>query len=75
MTPRLIAGSLLFGAGWGVAGTCPGTALAQIGDGHLAGLCTLAGILIGSLVADARPLKRSEPRAAGEPSSAATAAG
>ncbi|MCG5056370.1 MAG: YeeE/YedE family protein [Myxococcales bacterium] len=44
----VVWGGLLFGAGWAVAGTCPGTALAQIGEGRLAGLFTLAGILLGA---------------------------
>jgi uncharacterized membrane protein YedE/YeeE len=48
MQKGLVAGGLLFGAGWAIAGTCPGTALAQIGEGRLAGLFTLAGILIGA---------------------------
>lgn len=30
---RLIVGSLLFGAGWGVAGFCPGPALVALGTG------------------------------------------
>jgi uncharacterized membrane protein YedE/YeeE len=30
---RLIAGSLLFGAGWGLAGFCPGPALVGLGLG------------------------------------------
>jgi hypothetical protein len=48
MTPAVIWGGLLFGAGWAIAGTCPGTALAQVGEGHLAGLFTFAGILLGA---------------------------
>src|SRR5689334_17148458 len=31
MTPTLLAGAVLFGVGWALSGTCPGTALAQIG--------------------------------------------
>jgi uncharacterized membrane protein YedE/YeeE len=30
---RLIVGSLLFGAGWGMAGFCPGPALVTLGTG------------------------------------------
>lgn len=48
MQPGLVTGSLLFGVGWALSGTCPGTALAQIGHGQLAGLATFAGILAGA---------------------------
>jgi uncharacterized membrane protein YedE/YeeE len=48
MTRGLAAGALLFGAGWGLSGTCPGTVLAQIGEGRLAGLATFSGILLGA---------------------------
>ena len=30
---RLVVGSLLFGAGWGIAGFCPGPALVALGAG------------------------------------------
>ena len=43
-----IWGGLLFGVGWAIAGTCPGTALAQIGEGRLAGIFTFAGIVAGA---------------------------
>ena len=48
MTRGLVAGSLIFGAGWAVAGACPGTALAQIGEGRMTGLVVFAGILMGA---------------------------
>jgi uncharacterized membrane protein YedE/YeeE len=51
LTKGLVAGSLLFGAGWAIAGTCPGTALAQIGEGRLAGAMTFIGMLLGSWLA------------------------
>jgi uncharacterized membrane protein YedE/YeeE len=47
-TRTLIAGSLLFGAGWGIAGACPGTALAMLGEGKLASVFTLVGITLGT---------------------------
>ena len=47
-TPGVIWGGLLFGVGWALAGTCPGTALAQIGEGRLAGVVTFAGIVLGA---------------------------
>src|SRR3546814_11699989 len=36
ITPRLIGGAMLFGIGWGIAGLCPGPAIAdQIGRAHV----------------------------------------
>lgn len=54
MQPGLVTGSLLFGIGWALSGTCPGTALAQIGHGQLAGLATFAGILAGAWLYERR---------------------
>jgi hypothetical protein len=45
--PRHVLGSVLFGAGWCVAGTCPGPAAAMIGQGRLGGLAVAAGIAGG----------------------------
>jgi len=45
-----VIGSAMFGVGWAVAGTCPGPAAAQIGQGHFAGLFTAAGIFVGVAV-------------------------
>jgi uncharacterized protein len=47
---RHILGSIIFGAGWSVAGTCPGPVAAMIGEGHLAGLVVGAGLLLGVAV-------------------------
>jgi uncharacterized membrane protein YedE/YeeE len=44
---RHIAGSLLFGLGWGIADACPGPIATQIGQGVAWGLCTLAGVVLG----------------------------
>lgn len=46
----LIPGALIFGGGWGLAGACPGTALAMLGEGKLGALFTIAGILIGTWI-------------------------
>ena len=43
-----IWGGLLLGAGWGVTGACPGTALAQVGEGKLVALVTVVGVLAGT---------------------------
>lgn len=44
---RHIAGSVLFGIGWGVADACPGPIATQLGQGITWGLWTLAGVTIG----------------------------
>ena len=44
---RLIAGSLLFGAGWGVAGFCPGPALVAVGMGQSAAVVLVLAMLAG----------------------------
>ena len=49
---RLIAGGLLFGAGWGIGGFCPGPALVALGSGMgAAGIFVLA-MLVGMLLHD-----------------------
>lgn len=45
---ELIPGSLLFGVGWGLAGACPGTALAMLGEGKLGSLFTIVGLTLGT---------------------------
>ncbi len=44
---RLLGGSLLFGAGWGLAGFCPGPALVALGMGELKALVFVAAMLAG----------------------------
>ncbi len=46
--PSVPAGGVLFGAGWAVTGTCPGSAVVQVGEGQLWGLASLAGIVVGT---------------------------
>ncbi len=46
--PGVVPGSILFGIGWGLSGTCPGPAIIQVGEGHLIALCTVGGILLGN---------------------------
>lgn len=47
---RLVAGSLLFGAGWGLAGFCPGPALVSVGAGYTQAIIFVAAMLAGMLV-------------------------
>lgn len=44
---HLITGSVLFGMGWGLAGLCPGPALASITYGGIGGLVFLASMITG----------------------------
>lgn len=47
---RLVAGSLLFGIGWGVAGFCPGPALVALGMGETKALVFVTAMLAGMAV-------------------------
>jgi uncharacterized membrane protein YedE/YeeE len=47
---RLIGGSLLFGVGWGIAGICPGPALAIVLTGHWQAALFVAAMLAGMLI-------------------------
>jgi uncharacterized membrane protein YedE/YeeE len=43
-----IPGAAVFGAGWALCGGCPGALLAMLGEGKLAALLTLGGVLLGT---------------------------
>lgn len=50
---NLVLGSLLFGAGWGLAGLCPGPALASLGYGGWGGALFLLAMLAGMVAVPA----------------------
>jgi len=52
ITKPLIVGSLIFGAGWGIAGFCPGPALVALGAGHLKALVFVLAMLVGMEVCE-----------------------
>lgn len=53
----VIIGGTLFGAGWAIAGACPGPIYAQVGAGAWLALFTLAGALLGMFIfAAVKPL-------------------
>jgi hypothetical protein len=64
---RLLTGAALFGVGWGLAGFCPGPALASIGSGTGGVLLFVAAMLAGMYLYELverlrrRRLARSEP--------------
>lgn len=44
---RLVLGALVFGAGWGLAGFCPGPALVSMASGEMKALVFVAAMLAG----------------------------
>lgn len=42
-----VTGGAMFGVGWAITGACPTIALVQVGQGQLAALFTILGILLG----------------------------
>lgn len=47
ISSRLVLGSLLFGAGWGMAGFCPGPALTTLGTGHPKAVIFVVAMIAG----------------------------
>lgn len=47
---RLLAGSALFGIGWGIAGFCPGPALVALGTGQLKAIVFVAAMIGGMVI-------------------------
>lgn len=47
---RLVFGGLAFGAGWGLAGYCPGPALASLASGGAKPLIFSAAMLVGMVI-------------------------
>ncbi|WP_425046218.1 DUF6691 family protein [Primorskyibacter sp. S87] len=48
---RLITGSVLFGVGWGLAGLCPGPAMASLTFNGVGGVLFLVAMIAGMLAA------------------------
>lgn len=49
---RLVLGGVLFGAGWGIGGFCPGPALVALGSGLESAAIFVAAMLVGMLLHD-----------------------
>ncbi len=49
---RVVAGGLLFGAGWGLAGFCPGPAVVALGAGYGKAAVFVAAMLVGMAIFD-----------------------
>lgn len=50
LTKGAVVGGVLFGVGWAIAGACPGVAFAQVGEGKLWALVTIAGMVVGTVL-------------------------
>jgi uncharacterized membrane protein YedE/YeeE len=68
---RLVAGSAIFGVGWGLGGFCPGPSVVALGGGMDAALVVVPAMLAGMLLHDRwfapranRPLRSGEELAA-----------
>ena len=49
---KLVAGSLMFGVGWALAGFCPGPALVSVGAGHWQAAVFVLAMVVGMLALD-----------------------
>jgi uncharacterized protein len=45
-----VPGSIIFGIGWALTGSCPAVALVQFGEGYLPALITIIGLLTGTKI-------------------------
>lgn len=50
MSGRTLVGAAIFGIGWGLAGVCPGPAIAGLGVGNWPLLLSLAGLAAGGFI-------------------------
>ncbi|EGU47766.1 hypothetical protein VII00023_20272 [Vibrio ichthyoenteri ATCC 700023] len=48
---KLLIGATIFGLGWGIAGICPGPAVASLLFGNIAIVLFLVAMIVGSLIA------------------------
>lgn len=48
---RLVVGAAIFGAGWGIAGYCPGPAIVSLIGGPLVGLAFVVAMAVGMVLA------------------------
>jgi uncharacterized protein len=49
---KLLAGSAVFGIGWGLAGYCPGPAIVSLGSGRGQAIVFVSTLLLGMFAAD-----------------------
>lgn len=52
VNPSLVVGGFIFGAGWAIAGFCPGPAIVALGAGYLKALIFVLAMVAGMLIHD-----------------------
>ncbi len=62
ISSRLVLGSLLFGAGWGMAGFCPGPALTALGTGNAKAAVFVLAMIAGMALFEVAERVRQSPR-------------
>lgn len=60
---RLVAGAVLFGAGWGLVGLCPGPAISGLALGRHEIVVFVAAMLVGMLIQGLGPWRAGSPSA------------
>jgi uncharacterized membrane protein YedE/YeeE len=63
---KLIAGSAIFGLGWGLGGFCPGPAIVAVGSGAMPALVFVAAMAVGMGVQYVMDLPRDVAQSASE---------
>ena len=64
---RLIVGSLMFGAGWGMAGFCPGPAITSLGTGNPKAVIFVLAMVAGMALYELADRFWHQPRSASAP--------
>lgn len=64
ISTRLIVGSLIFGAGWGLAGFCPGPGIVALGAGEPKGVVYVISMVAGMVLFQMVERRRQENRSA-----------
>ena len=57
-----LAGGVIFGTGWAIAGTCPGAVAAMAASGKPLALIVMAGVVIGVTLRDLQEERVTPPR-------------
>ena len=52
ISKELVIGSLMFGAGWALAGFCPGPALVTLGAGYIKAIIFVIAMMVGMYIHD-----------------------